>query len=94
MSMVNKNNQIGLPFCLQGQYWVLKPSPERPESDEFRVNGVKLSNVGQELFHIIDQIPMPQYAQDLKEHFNKQQLQMVKVVIERVGQGFRYHIIQ
>ena len=94
MSMVNKNNQLDLPFRHQGQYWALQPSPERPESNEFRVNGVALSNVGQELFHIVEQIPMPQYAQDLKEHFNKQQLQMVKVIVDRVEQGFRYHIIQ
>ena len=85
---------VRLPFHLQGQYWVLKPSPERTESNEFRVNGVALSNVGRELFHIIEQVPVPQYTQDLKEHFNKQQLEMVKVVIERVGQqGMRWHII-
>ena len=94
-AIIDKNNQIALPFRLQEQYWVLKPSPERTESNEFRVNGVALSNVGQELFHIVEQIPISQYTQDLKEHFNKQQLEMVKVVIERVGQqGMRWHIIQ
>ena len=94
IAIIDKNNQLGLPFRYQGQHWALKPSPERPESNEFRVNGVALSNVGRELFHIIDEISMPQYAQDLKEHFNKQQLQMVEVSIERVEQGFRCHIIQ
>ena len=94
-AIVNTNNQIGLPFRLQGQYWLLKPSPERTESNEFRVNGVALSNVGRELFHIIDHTPIPQYTQDLKEHFNKQQLEMVEIVIKRVGQqGMQWHIIQ
>ena len=94
ISIMDKNNKLGIPFRHQGQHWALKPSPERPERNEFRVNGVALSNVGRELFHIIDEIPMPQYAQDLKEHFNKQQLKMIKVVIEKVEQGMRYHIIQ
>ena len=95
ISITDQNNQLSLPFRHQGQYWALKPSPERSESKEFRVNGVALSNVGRELFHIIEQIPTPQYAQDLKEHFNKQQLEVVKVVIERLGQhSMRWHIIQ
>ena len=95
ISIVDKNNQLGLPFRHQEQHWALKPAPERTESNEFRVNGVALSNVGRELFHIIDHTPIPQYTQDLQEHFNKQQLEMVKVVIERVGQqGMQWHIIQ
>ena len=94
ISIIGKNNLPVFPFRHQGQYWVLQPSPERPESNEFRVNGVALSNVGRELFHIIDEISMPQYAQDLKEHFNKQQLQMVEVSIYGVGQDFRWRIIQ
>lgn len=95
IAIINTNSQVGLPFRLQGQYWFLKPSPERTESNEFRVNGVALSNVGRELFHIIDYTPIPQYTQDLKEYFNKEQLEMVKIVIERVGQqGMRFHIIQ
>ena len=94
MSMVDENNTIAMPFCHQGRHWVLKSSTESTASNEFRINGVGLSNVGKELFHIVEQIPMPQYTQDLKEHFNKQQLQMVEVSIERVGQGMRWHIIQ
>ena len=78
LSIVDKNNQALLPFRHQGRYWGLKSSTERAEGNEFRVNGVGLSNVGQELFHIIDQVPVPQYTQDLKEFFKKQNLQMLE----------------
>ena len=78
LSIVDKNNQVLLPFRHQGRYWGLKSSTERAEGNEFRVNGVGLSNVGQELFHIIDQVPVPQYTQDLKEFFKKQNLQMLE----------------
>ena len=43
-------------------------------------SGVQLSNVGRELFHIVEQIPTQQYTQDLKEHFKKQKLEMVEVI--------------
>ena len=79
VSIVNKNNQVPLPFQHQGRYWALKPTIERAGGNEFRVNGVGLSNVGRELFHIIDQVPVPQYTQDLKEFFEKQNLQMLEV---------------
>ena len=88
MSIVGKNNQVVIPFRHQGQHWVLKPSPERPESNEFRINGVKLSNVGQELFHIVNPIRTPQFIQDLKEFFEKQNLQMGEVVIQKQNTGW------
>ena len=88
IAIIDKNNQFGFPFRLQGQYWVLKPSPERTASNEFRVNGVALSNVGRELFHIVEQIPTPQFTQELKEFFEKQNLQMGEVVIQNTGTGW------
>jgi hypothetical protein len=78
LSIVDKNNKVLLPFRHQGRYWGLKSSTERAEGNKFEVNGVGLSNVGRELFHIIDQVPMPQYTQDLKEFFKKQNLQMLE----------------
>ena len=81
------------PFRHQGRYWILKPSPERPESNEFRLGGVQLSYVGFQLFRIIDQIPTQQYTNDLKEYFAKQQLEMVEVLIERKGQNVGWRII-
>ena len=90
-----KNDHIGLPLRHQGQHWILKPSPEYSGSNDFRIKGVKVSSVGRELFHIIEQIPMPQFTQELNGFFEKQNLQMVKVVIEKVGQhGIRWRIIQ
>ena len=89
MSIVNKNNQVPIPFRHQGRHWALKPSPERSESNTFRINGVRLSNVGQELFHIVEQIPTPQYTQELKDFFEKQNLQMGEVLIQRTNTGWR-----
>ena len=93
ISIVGKNNSGNLPFHHQGRYWILKPSPERSESNEFRINGVALSNVGRELFHIVEHLPMPQYTQELKEFFEGQNLQMVEVLIERSGQNIRWRAI-
>ena len=88
MPMMDKNNQVTVPFRHQGKHWTLKPLPERPESNEFKINGVKLSNVGQELFHIVDQMPMPQFTQDLKGFFEQQNLQMGEVVIQKANTGW------
>lgn len=81
-------------FRHQERYWVLKPTSERPESNEFRLGGVQLSYVGYQLFHIIEQISVPQYTQDLKEFFAKNQLEMAEVAIEKRGQNLGWRIIQ
>ena len=78
LSIANKNNRVTIPFQHQERFWVLKPSTERAEGNEFRVPGVRISNVGQKLFHIVEQIPMPQFTQELKEFFKKQNLQMLE----------------
>ncbi len=78
LSIANKNNRVTIPFQYQERFWVLKPSTERAEGNEFRVPGVRLSNVGQKLFHIVEQIPTPQFTQELKEFFKKQNLQMLE----------------
>ena len=79
------------PFRHQGRYWILKPFPEHPKKNGFRLSGVQLSSVGSQLFHIIEQIPTQQYTNDLKEYFKTQQLEMVEVSIEKGGQ--RWHFI-
>ena len=78
---IMKDNQAAIPFRYQGQHWALKASPERPETNEFRINGVKLSNVGQELFHIVDPIDTSQFTQDLQAFFEQQNLQMSPVIV-------------
>ena len=61
----------------QGRYWdLLIQSPL-----QFRVSGVELSRAGRELFHIVDQDPMPEYTEDLKKFFTQQNLQMVEIPI-------------
>ncbi len=66
---------------LQGKYWILSPTPERDNTPEFRLSGVMLSRVGCELFHIVDQDPMPEYTDDLKKFFEEQDLRMIEAPI-------------
>lgn len=76
---MNKDNPVLLPFQHQGKYWILSPTPERDNTPEFRLSGVMLSRVGRELFHIVDQDPMPEYTEDLKKYLAGQKLRMVEV---------------
>ena len=89
-----RRNQVFIPFRHQEQYWGLRPSAEREQRTNSKLSGVVMSNVGQELFHIVEQIPMPQYTQDLKEFFEKQNLQMVEVSIERRKNNIQWRVIQ
>ena len=79
VSIVDKNHRVLAPFLHQGQYWALQSTLERKHDEEFRIWGVALSQVGRELFHIVDQDPMPEYTEDLKKFFTSQKLQMVEV---------------
>ena len=79
VSIADEDYRVIAPFQHQGRYWALLPSPEREKSEEFRVSGVALSRVGRELFYVVDQDPMEQYTEDLKEFFMEQNLQMVEV---------------
>lgn len=79
LCIMNQNNPILLPFKHQGKYWILSPTPERDNTPEFRLSGVMLSRVGCELFHIVDQDPMPEYTKDLKKYFAEQNLSMIEV---------------
>ena len=90
--ILDKEKNVANSFRHQGRYWILKPSPERSESNEFRLKGVQLSYVGFQLFHIVEQIPAQQYSKDLKEFFEKQNLQMAEVIIRDRNAG--WHIVQ
>lgn len=78
LCIVSQGNPVILPFQYQGKYWVLSPLPERKNKPELMISGVALSRVGRELFHIVDQDPMPEYTEDLKKFFASQKLQMVE----------------
>lgn len=73
-----KGDPAPLQFYHQGSTWVLLSLPERDNKTELRLSGVVLSEVGRELFHIVDQDPMPEYTKDLKKYFLEQNLQMVE----------------
>ena len=75
----NKDNPILLPFQHQGKRWILLPTPERDNTPEFRLSGVRLSRVGSELFRIVDQDPMSEYTEALKKYFAEQNLNMIEV---------------
>ena len=92
--ILDKGKNAADPFRYQGRYWILKPTPERPEKSEFILGGVQLSHVGSQLFYIIEQIPTQQYTKDLKEFFAKNQLEMVEVSIEKRGENIGWRIIQ
>ena len=88
-----RRNQVFIPFRHQEQYWGLRPSAEREQRMNSKLSGVVMSNVGQELFHTVEQIPILQYTQDLKQHFKKRQLEMVEVSKEKKGQNIEWRII-
>lgn len=77
LCIVNKNNPVLLPFQYQGKHWALLPLPDRDNKPEFRLSGVALSRVGRELFHIVDQDPIPEYTENLNKFFGGHKLQMV-----------------
>ena len=76
LCILNSGIPITLPFQYQGKHWLLLPSQDRDNKPEFKLSGVALSHVGQELFHIVDQDPMPEYTEDLKKFFADQKLIM------------------
>ena len=79
LCIVSQDNSVRLPFQYQGKYWGLFPLPERENKSELKISGVALSHIGRELFHIVDQDPMPEYTENLKKFFAEQNLQMVEV---------------
>ena len=81
LCIVNENPIVTIPFRHQGVYWILAPSLEQKQGNEFRISGVALSRAGRELFPIVDPDPMEGYTQDLKKFLAQQNLQMVEIPI-------------
>ncbi len=73
------SNLIPQPFQHQGRDWIFSPLDP---IQEFRLNGFSCTRAGRELFRIVDQDPMPEYTEDIKEYFTGQNLQMVEVPIQ------------
>ncbi len=68
-----------IPFSFQGRYWLLTPMTKRNAEQEFRLNGVALTASGQELSMVVELSPDETFANDLKQLFSAQKLQMVQV---------------
>ena len=79
-TIMNQPNPTFLSFQHQGKSWGLLPSPDQDNTSEFRLSGVALSRIGRELFFIVDQDPMPEYTESLKEYFARQKLQMIEIL--------------
>ena len=76
---LNKENSLPIiPFRHQGKDWILLPLPSRDKNQGFKWSGVELSQVGRELYSVVDQHPMDEYTEDLKKYFDGQKLRMVE----------------
>ena len=74
-----KEGMWAVPFKYQGRYWFLKPTTKRPAEQEFRLNGVALTASGHELSLVVELNQDEAFANNLKQFFGGQQLQMVQV---------------
>ena len=79
LCILDEKNPDCLSFKHQEKNWILIPSPEWNNKNEFRISGVSLSNVGTELFRIVEKDPIPEYTNGLIHYFQNQKLQMVEV---------------
>ena len=75
----SKTPPVRIPFMFQNHSWVLIPTNHRQLSNEFKLSGVALTRAGQELSKIVDLQPMINFEKDLKEFFQKSNLQMTKI---------------
>ena len=73
------NGKVVFPFYFQGKFWVLKPAARLNAEQEFRLNGVTLSESGQELAMVVALHSNETFATNLKQFFSTRQLQMVEV---------------
>ena len=73
------NNLPRLPMTYQKTQWVFIPKVASPTRQEFRVNGVGLSQSGKELLSIVDIEPNEQYTTVLKNFFDQQGMTMTSV---------------
>ena len=76
---LNKENSLPIiSFRHQGKDWILFSLPGRDKSQGFKWAGVELSQVGRELYSVVDQHPMDEYTEDLKKFLTEQDLTMVE----------------
>ena len=76
---IDNNNWFPfIPFLHQRKKWVLLSSSGQNENQRFKWIGVEFSQIGRELFNIVDQNPMPEYTNALKTFLAGQNLTMIE----------------
>ena len=69
-------------FSHQGQNWMVSSADsDREENQQLDLYGVQFSQVAHELYHLVDQEPMPEYTEDLKRFLVGQNLNVDEVDI-------------
>ncbi len=74
-----KEGMLVIPFNFQGRYWLLEPTNKRRLEQEFRLNGVALTESGRELSKVVEVSPDEVFAHELEQFFSTRQLLMVQV---------------
>ena len=75
----NEDNLVPLPFYYALRQWVLLPSSAWDRTQDFGLEGVALSQAGQELFGVVNPDPVDEYTDELKKFFAGQNLQMTEI---------------
>lgn len=70
---------IQVPFVFQGKWWGLAAQEDRQPGERYELSGVALSVSGRELAKIIELESMDAFAQELKQYFLSQKLQMLEL---------------
>ena len=82
---IANNNAVAVGFSHQNGIYGLVPLEGRTPSQEYKLYGVMLSTAGQELFKIVETIPVESYTAALGQFFESQQLMMVQIRESAVG---------
>lgn len=73
----NAQLSVTVPIEFQGTCWTLQSTPEPSRSFEnFKMTGVGFSAIGNELFQVVEKIPVPEYHKALTEFLQSEDLQM------------------
>lgn len=75
----NEHNLVLLPFYYALRQWVLLPSSAWDRTQDFRLNGVALSQAGRELLGVVNPDTVDEYTDELKKFFAEQNLQMTEI---------------
>ena len=70
---------VPLPFVYQDGLWILVPTDERDQRQEFKLHGVALTASGRELARVVELESVPAYDAALKSYFRSNDLAMVRV---------------